>query len=499
MNHKNTFKRLLYPFLIKSIIIRIFLIIGLSFIHTGNYAQSLSLDYVKYITNPSQPDEDYQQVDDLTFSGYLYSGDKLKISFDVDDESLPPSIENISYYLIGTSNPTSYSTYSAYDISNYFGNYTAIDNTTTNYANITYDNGSHGTADVTIDIPTNITYTNLQYLLIIVGGSYNRSFIQDLNNPVADGIIRVSGDLSTQTASSGEVIYVYNPTLTLLAGGWNNDSGLQIILKENGTTIATKPTSISYVDVFRYRDDGLKPNPIAGVSSFQVTMPEIICTEASQIENFDLTFNGNYVLNPVSENGYQDEPLGSVTVSSQSLAPNLTVTAEISSHVLAQKGDIVTATNTIDPTGQVNYIGVNYISLLPGFYCENGAVFKAYITDCNTAINTTYRMASLNNSTLLFNSKPNNSTKKNINSETTSSVNLYPIPASNELYVSSSNFPVNEISIIDMTGNKVITITTPDNSLLNKYLINTGSLKSGIYFIQLKNNSSMKTEKIIII
>jgi glucose/arabinose dehydrogenase len=49
-----------------------------------------------------------------------------------------------------------------------------------------------------------------------------------------------------------------------------------------------------------------------------------------------------------------------------------------------QAANLITATNTIFPSANVNYVAEQSIELLPGFSALPGTVFKAEISDCNT-------------------------------------------------------------------------------------------------------------------
>lgn len=68
---------------------------------------------------------------------------------------------------------------------------------------------------------------------------------------------------------------------------------------------------------------------------------------------------------------------------------------------------------------------------------------------------------------------------------------VYPNPVSNQLTINNNGFIINEINIIDHTGNYLKTITSGLN------IVNVSNLPSGIYFIELVGEKKSITQKFI--
>jgi bilirubin oxidase len=82
-----------------------------------------------------------------------------------------------------------------------------------------------------------------------------------------------------------------------------------------------------------------------------------------------------------------------------------------------------------------------------------------------------------------------------------SSITVYPNPAGNEISVIGYQLSeINSIEIYDMLGQKVF-ISNPENRRLNpksQITLDVSGLKSGIYFLTVKQNQSVTTRKIVI-
>ncbi|MFY0673679.1 MAG: T9SS type A sorting domain-containing protein [Bacteroidia bacterium] len=78
-----------------------------------------------------------------------------------------------------------------------------------------------------------------------------------------------------------------------------------------------------------------------------------------------------------------------------------------------------------------------------------------------------------------------------INSTEKNSIQLYPNPVNDVLYVKVNDTQLTTGSIIDQTGKIVM--------LINKAEIDVSTLENGLYFIQLKNEEGMVTERLVII
>ena len=84
--------------------------------------------------------------------------------------------------------------------------------------------------------------------------------------------------------------------------------------------------------------------------------------------------------------------------------------------------------------------------------------------------------------------------------ENSSQVTLYPNPSTGSttlLFATESEVLNVSVSIIDITGRVVSTESMTVNSGLNQYQLNTGSLNSGVYFIQLNAGTNTTTHKLI--
>jgi hypothetical protein len=84
------------------------------------------------------------------------------------------------------------------------------------------------------------------------------------------------------------------------------------------------------------------------------------------------------------------------------------------------------------------------------------------------------------------------------NSENTINANIYPNPANDEFNVRVDINAVSDvkISLIDLTGKLVISSVTKEVSGLNTITINTSTLASGIYFVEVETNEGIATQKI---
>ena len=71
---------------------------------------------------------------------------------------------------------------------------------------------------------------------------------------------------------------------------------------------------------------------------------------------------------------------------------------------------------------------------------------------------------------------------------------LYPNPFKDELFLSSDNQTIKEVSIIDMTGKLIKTIA---NINTTHYQLDASYLVSGNYLIQIKTNNGVEVHKVI--
>lgn len=196
----------------------------------------------------------------------------------------------------------------------------------------------------------------------------------------------------------------------------------------------------------------------------------------------------------------QTGQIGNTIPPSLALAP-MVVSQTLPSH---KAGYITTANNTvsIEAGGSVNFIATDYIQLLPGFIAKGSSVFHSFITTCESArkiarlakpmVKTTIAFEELNINapkTITYNTDKISGTDK-------ISINIYPIPASNQLSVSFSG-SVNEISLLDMQGKCLKNIFVQEGK--DNLSINTEDLAAGLYFLQLKNATSVERKKIVIV
>ncbi len=70
---------------------------------------------------------------------------------------------------------------------------------------------------------------------------------------------------------------------------------------------------------------------------------------------------------------------------------------------------------------------------------------------------------------------------------------IYPNPTKNSFYISNSNNPNNTIEVFSIEGKRIHNGNIPENGI-----INCETWKSGLYFLLIRDNNSIRTEKIII-
>ena len=75
-----------------------------------------------------------------------------------------------------------------------------------------------------------------------------------------------------------------------------------------------------------------------------------------------------------------------------------------------------------------------------------------------------------------------------------SNIKIFPNPATNTLFIQIENNQVEEMNLINLSGQKIY-----QGKFQNE--INVNGYPSGIYFLQLKNNNGeiIKTEKVVIV
>jgi hypothetical protein len=81
-----------------------------------------------------------------------------------------------------------------------------------------------------------------------------------------------------------------------------------------------------------------------------------------------------------------------------------------------------------------------------------------------------------------------------IDAHNTTQVNVYPNPSQGVLYISTSKADAYIVTVVDMLGN-VVTTTSFNNTFTK---INLSNLPNGVYFVSVKNNNTVTTQKVII-
>jgi predicted peptidase len=81
----------------------------------------------------------------------------------------------------------------------------------------------------------------------------------------------------------------------------------------------------------------------------------------------------------------------------------------------------------------------------------------------------------------------------NVNEETTEGFSIYPNPVQNSFLIQSANL-VKAISIADNTGKR---ITLPTVALNNSVQVNTESLSTGIYHVQVVTAKGTTTQRFV--
>lgn len=122
------------------------------------------------------------------------------------------------------------------------------------------------------------------------------------------------------------------------------------------------------------------------------------------------------------------------------------------------------ATAVISPTTTTNYTVSATASVCPGYTWTS--VFTQSVSPCTG-------VAQMHNESIL--------------------VSVYPNPAKSELVVELNNGTSKSIEVIDVTGKVVLSeVSSKDNTV-----INVGGLNTGIYFVRVQSNNSVKVLKIV--
>jgi len=165
----------------------------------------------------------------------------------------------------------------------------------------------------------------------------------------------------------------------------------------------------------------------------------------------------------------------------------LTLTNDISNRADIYSAPYIVASNKIAGTPLVEYRGVMKITLLPGFSAASGSNFKANLVPFCEG----------------FDARIHNPSQDDINEsevEKISTLEVSPNPFSSILNVS---FSLNEstytkLSVQNVYGQEVLNLEEAMHEKGNhRKQLDVSSLPPGIYFLDLKDNSSLKTVKLV--
>ena len=84
-----------------------------------------------------------------------------------------------------------------------------------------------------------------------------------------------------------------------------------------------------------------------------------------------------------------------------------------------------------------------------------------------------------------------------VNENGVASLSIYPNPAVNETYVTIENAGLNEVSVYDMQGRMVSTMNCVANAG-EQVRLSTETLTSGVYFVRVSNDDTVRTAKLVV-
>ena len=84
-----------------------------------------------------------------------------------------------------------------------------------------------------------------------------------------------------------------------------------------------------------------------------------------------------------------------------------------------------------------------------------------------------------------------------VNENGVASLSIYPNPAVSETYVTIENAGLNEVSVYDMQGRMVSTMNCVANAG-EQVRISTKMMNSGVYFVRVSNDSTVRTAKLVV-
>ena len=155
-------------------------------------------------------------------------------------------------------------------------------------------------------------------------------------------------------------------------------------------------------------------------------------------------------------------------------------------------GDVVVLNNN-----NVFYKAGGYISLEPGFYTQDGALFEAEIINISNCYSNG-RMAPTTNETVInTNNSVFESVKKepikSINSFIENSIQLFPNPANNIFDISSSE-TIESIAISSLIGTNISSTMVNEKN----FRISTSDLANGIYLVNIKTPTKTAIKKVVV-
>ena len=77
-----------------------------------------------------------------------------------------------------------------------------------------------------------------------------------------------------------------------------------------------------------------------------------------------------------------------------------------------------------------------------------------------------------------------------------SPINVYPVPANNQLFIDAGNQNISSISIFDVTGRKINAVST--DSQTNIMSVDVSLINTGIYFLSIQLDNKTEIKQIII-
>jgi hypothetical protein len=77
-------------------------------------------------------------------------------------------------------------------------------------------------------------------------------------------------------------------------------------------------------------------------------------------------------------------------------------------------------------------------------------------------------------------------------------IHIYPNPANNQLVITSGDIAMEEIKIVDVIGNEVISNSYSPNAVIVKQVLDISALNPGIYMIEVLTNRGVAVQKLIV-